>query len=154
MLELPHAIVGATIAIKIGNPLLSLPLSLLSHFALDLLPHWNPNIFTEVKKYGKVSSFSKKIILVDSFLALIIGSLLAISFYPNFGRIITVLLGCFLAVLPDVAEVPFFFAGSQNKHLTTYIKLHRRLQFSAPLKLGIITQTIVLALCFLIIFSS
>ena len=49
MLLLPHTIVGATIAAKIGSPWLALPLAFLSHFAADLLPHWNPQITQEME---------------------------------------------------------------------------------------------------------
>lgn len=37
-----HAVIGAVIAAKIGNPYLAIPLALLSHIAADAFPHWDP----------------------------------------------------------------------------------------------------------------
>ncbi|MFH1971517.1 MAG: hypothetical protein ABIJ05_04005, partial [Patescibacteria group bacterium] len=53
MLETPHIIVGAAIASKITNPLLSIPISFVSHFVLEKVPHWNPHLNSETEKYGK-----------------------------------------------------------------------------------------------------
>ena len=51
MIELPHAVVGAAIAAKVGNPALSLPLALASHFVLDLVPHWNPHLNRDTARF-------------------------------------------------------------------------------------------------------
>ena len=49
MLETPHVAVGAAIAASIPNPLIAIPLAFASHFALELVPHWNPHLNTELK---------------------------------------------------------------------------------------------------------
>jgi len=152
MLELPHTIVGATIATKIGNPALSLPLAFLSHFALDLLPHWNPHIYQEVNSKSQVASRSKKIILVDVLASLFVGAFLALRFYPDFIKVATILVACFLAVLPDLVEAPYFFAGSRNKYLLAYIRLHRRYQKNGPFWLGILVQAVTITACLFLIF--
>ena len=36
-----HAVLGTVIAAKFGNPYLAVPLALVSHFAADLVPHWD-----------------------------------------------------------------------------------------------------------------
>jgi len=86
VLELPHTLAGATIATKITNPFLALPLAFLSHFILDLFPHWNPNLTPEMKTYGKLTKKTKIIIFADSFLALIIGLFIAFRFWPNWQK--------------------------------------------------------------------
>lgn len=153
VLELPHAIVGATIATKIGNPLLALPLAFLSNFILDLLPHWNPHLYTELTKEGKVSPKTRRIVILDSSLALIIGSFLAFRFYPDIPRIIMVLLSSFLAVSTDLIEAPFFFLGSKNKLITGLIAFQRKLQWNVSFWPGILFQGALLLFCFLLIFS-
>lgn len=154
MIELPHTIIGATIAIKVGNPALSLPLALLSHFAFDLVPHWNPHIYREVNSHGQVSVRSKGVIVADSFSALAVGTLLAFRFYPDLNRVVTIFAACFLAVLPDLVEAPYFFLfNSTNKYLKAYIKFHRRFQANASFWPGVISQAVVVIICLLIIFA-
>lgn len=152
MLELPHTIVGATIATKIGNPLLSLPFAFLSNFLIDLLPHWNPHLYSEMNHDGKVSKKSTIICLIDSSLALVVGLFLAFRFWPNFAKVGIALLGCFLAVLPDVLEAPYFFLGSKNKYILKLISFQRKLQWSISPTPGILTQVVLILACFLILF--
>lgn len=152
MLELPHTIVGATIATKIGNPLLSLPFAFLSNFLIDLLPHWNPHLYSEMNHDGKVSKKSTIICLIDSSLALVVGLFLAFRFWPNFAKVGIVLLSCFLAVLADVLEAPYFFLGSKNKYILKLISFQRKLQWSISPMPGILTQVVLILACFLILF--
>lgn len=152
MLELPHTIVGATIATKIGNPLLALPLALISNLLVDLLPHWNPHIYTEMNHDGKVSQKSKKIIIIDSSLALIVGVLLATRFYPDLVKMAIILAGCFLAVFFDVLEAPYFFLGSKNKYILKLISFQRRLQCNVSPIPGLLSQVVLILVCLLILF--
>jgi len=152
VLELPHAIVGATIAIKTGNPFLAFPLAFLSNFILDILPHWNPHLYTELKRDGKVSSKTMKIVFIDAFLALIIGLFLAFRFYPDWTMIILILLSCFLAVSTDLAEAPFFFLNSKNKFLVKLISIQRKLQWNVSFWPGMLVQGGLLLFCFYLIF--
>ena len=43
-----HALTGAIIGLTVQQPLLALPLALLSHFVLDVLPHYGSNLPQEV----------------------------------------------------------------------------------------------------------
>ena len=36
-----HALIGASIASRIINPIIGIPLAIISHFAADLVPHWD-----------------------------------------------------------------------------------------------------------------
>jgi len=154
VIELPHAVVGATIALKIGNPALSLPLALASHFILDLVPHWNPHLNQEVKKYGKITDSTKAIIISDVAASLAAGTFIATTVLPNTTHFIVIILGAFLAVLPDVAEAPYFFWGSKNKFLTKLIAFQSSLQLNVPVVPGLISQALVLTAAFWWIFNS
>jgi hypothetical protein len=151
MLELPHAIVGATIATKVGNPFLALPLAFLAHFLLDILPHWNPHIFTEMQTTGKVSKKSVTIIIVDAVLALFIGSFMAFQFWPDTNRVIIILLGAFMGVVPDLIEAPYFFFHSKNKLLLKLIHFQGALQWKTAPFVGILTQIVALLLCWVVL---
>lgn len=153
MLELPHVLVGATIATKISNPLVSLPLAFLSNFLLDLLPHWNPHLYTELQAKKQLSRRSYTIVFIDAGLALVSGLVLAFRFYPNWERVLVVLLGCFFASIADLAEAPYFFLHSRNKYLLKLLALQRKLQFNVPLIPGLLSQTVVMGVCLWLAFS-
>lgn len=152
MLELPHTIVGVTIASKIGNPLLALPLAFLSNFLIDLIPHWNPHLYSEMNHDGKVSRKSTIICLVDSSLALAVGLFLVFRFWPNITKVVIVLLGCFLAVLADVLEAPYFFLGSKNKYILKLISFQRKFQWNVSFIPGVISQIILIGVCLFFLF--
>ena len=101
MLETPHVVVGAAIAYHVPNPLIAIPLAFASHFVLEKVPHWNPHLNTELKKYGKVTSQSTKIVIADVTLSLIAGFYIASLVLPNYAHAATILLACFASVLPD-----------------------------------------------------
>ena len=140
MLEFPHVLVGAAIATAIPDPRISLPLALASHFITDYVPHWNPHLNTELKTTGKVSTRSKIIVMADAGLALMVGTYLA----TRSGHFVVVILACFLAVAPDVAEIPYYFLGLKDipwiKKLIDYQHAH---QWNVPAFWGLVSQIIV-----------
>lgn len=153
MVELPHVLVGAAIAAKTGNPGLALPLAFASHFILDLVPHANPSIYTPIKEGRPIARRIKQLIFIDCVLALVVGLGVATSFLPNTEKAIFVVLGAFLAVLPDVAEIPYYFMNFRHPLMVKYVEASHALQNNAPLIPGTITQIIVSLTALLWIFS-
>ena len=151
MLELPHTLVGAAIATAIPNPAISLPLALASHFITDYIPHWNPHLNTELKTNGKISTTSKIIIIIDAGLALMLGTLIASQALPDFNRFLIIMLACFLAVVPDVAEIPYYFLGLKVGWIERLIAWQRTHQWNVAPFWGILTQAIVILLSFMVI---
>lgn len=148
MLESLHSLTGAVIAYKIGNPALSLPLAFLSHFAIDLLPHWNPGISREKKRLGYLSPRTTSIIFLDCLLGLFFGLFLTLKVLPNISHALLILAGSFLAILPDLAEAPFFFLNSKSPFLKKLIKFQSRYQWNVSLWPGIIFQVVYASLLF------
>lgn len=142
MLELAHAVTGGVIAYKIGNPLISLPLAFLSHFVIDLLPHWNPHLSNEKKKLGHVKGTTLLIVFLDSFSGLILGLLLASKRLPDTGGVMLVIMGCFLGVLPDLVEAPYYFFGAKSKLLKHLIKFQTNHQNNVKIIPGLIFQAV------------
>ncbi len=147
MLELPHAIVGAAIATAIPDPRISLPLALLSHFVTDYIPHWNPHLNTELKTTGHISTQSKIIILVDAGAALMLGTYIAAA---N-GNFVIIILACFLAVLPDVAEIPYYFLGMKIGWIEKLIAWQRTHQWNVSPFWGLLSQAVVILLSLIVI---
>jgi hypothetical protein len=44
MLITPHCVAGATLGKLVGRPLIAIPLAVASHYALDLVPHWQETL--------------------------------------------------------------------------------------------------------------
>lgn len=153
MLETPHVIVGSAIAITIKNPAISIPLAFLSHFVLEKVPHWNPHLNTETKKYGKVTKKSTYIVIADSTLALISGLIIAFSKSQDIGQFLTIILACFFSVLPDLIEGPYFFLGTKSKFIEKWIKFQKSLQVDTSPLPGLTTQLITIIVCLWWIFK-
>ena len=140
MLETPHVMVGAAIAIKFPNPLVAIPLAFASHFVLEMVPHWNPHLNTETSKYGHPTKKSTLVVIADSSLALVGGSLIAYSALPDTGLAITILLACLASILPDLVEAPYFFLKSRNKIIEKWIKFQKSIQNDVSIVPGLLTQ--------------
>lgn len=153
MLELPHVVIGATIASKIPYPLISLPLAFLSHFLLDEIPHWNPDLHGDIKKYGQISRRSKLIIAGDVFLSLGMGFGIAAQALPDQKKALVIIIASFLAVAVDVVEGFHFFLGAQHQFLKNLIGFQRRHQKRFPLIPGLLTQMAVILLSLYILRS-
>lgn len=148
MLETPHVAVGAALATRIPNPYIAIPLALASHFMLEFVPHWNPHLNTETKKYGKPTKQTSIIVAIDVVLSLAIGGFLAYRVFPDTNHSLTILFASFASVLPDVVEGPYFFLGMRNSLIKRWIIFQKSIQNDVPMFPGILTQlvTIVAAL--------
>jgi len=145
VLETPHVIVAAAIATKIANPALAIPLALGSHFILETVPHWNPHIHTEMKKFGKITDKSKKIIIADSLISLSAGFYIASLSLPDTIKALTVVAACFIAVTPDLIEAPYYFLGSKTDFIIKkWIPFKKSLQSDTNVYLGLATQFLVI----------
>lgn len=147
MILTPHLLVGAAIATKIKFlPLpLTLLLAFLSHYLLDSLPHWEPELDLDdfaknIKKrrWKKVLPNSLKV-FPDFFL----GLLIIFIFSKNLPLAMA---GGFLGVLPD--GLMFLSLISPNKLLKLHSKFKRKIYFpknkKVPLFWGIFTQILVM----------
>ena len=142
MLETPHVFVGALIASKIPNPFIAIPLAFASHFILETVPHWNPHLNTETKKYGAPTRRSTVITAIDSTLALASGSFIAYQALPNIGHATLILACCFFAVLPDVMEGPYFFLKMRAQWVQKWIAFQKSLQSDTTWYWGLLNQAL------------
>jgi hypothetical protein len=144
MLTTPHALIGLVIISRLPN-FLGLFLSLLSHFILDFfVPHWNPHLYTEFKKDKKVSSSSVKVILIDGFLAVGLTLYFMAKALPNLNQAFLLGLSSFMAVFPDLAEVPYYFFNYKARWMKKYVYFTHKYQTNGVFFWGIITQVAVI----------
>ncbi len=139
MLETPHALVGMLVVTLIPNPLVSLPLAFLSHFAVDMLPHWNWE--------PDARPLSLLGIVLDMILLQIITA--RVAFQSPLS--LNIAAGALFAILPDVLEAPYIFFGLENRYIKKLTVIQKNLQNNVPIAPGIITQIILSAVCLLIL---
>lgn len=124
MTGLNHAAVGALAAAAINKPAIALPAALLSHFAADMVPHWDYKVPGGVK--GRL-----KIMAVDLFLSLALLVILALSVDATPW---VVALGGLLGMAPDIMWTHFFLTGKpapiDNKIMAAVKKFHLWIQWS------------------------
>ncbi len=153
MLEIPHVAVAAAIASKIPNPLISIPLAFASHFILDLTPHWNPHINREIKKFGKPTKQSVSIIRIDSTIALVLGTAIAIHSLPNTGQFLNIMACSFVGVLPDVVEAPYYFLHKKTGVIEKWISWQKSIQNDVTPIYGLTTQALIILTSLFWIFT-
>jgi hypothetical protein len=144
MIITPHTTISLLIAKIIPNPFISAPISLFSHYILDLIPHEPekdivypiPHSKTERKQDPEFKRRFWIISCVDSVFSLI----LVINFFnihqiTSFNNIFNYLIIIFFGILPDILnfigmffpnKLFHFFAGIHHKiHLLTGIFINR-----------------------------
>lgn len=136
MLSISHAATGAFIAVKIGNPLLAIPLILLSHYLEDAVPHWDAG--TGLGSGKKTRSDAIKHGIID----LILAGLVVLAFYPSvFSHLspatfdlvsLTPIWGAFFGLLPDFLEAPRNFLKYEPVFLKPLNKFHHLFHHSIP----------------------
>ena len=109
MMATTHAIVGATIAKAIPDPVVAAGLILTSHYLMDLVPHWD--FGTDWK--GRSVAQTGMLAGIDTIAAFLVTFLLFWSQLPA----LTIFLAICVANLPDWAEAPYFiFFASKDGH--------------------------------------
>lgn len=154
MLSISHAVTGAFIAVKVGNPALAIPLILLSHYLEDAVPHWDAG--TGLTKGVKTPGDALKHEIIDLALA---GILVLVFYYSRFPLIpytsysiksTTPYWGALFALLPDFLEAPRNFWKTEPRWLTPLNRFHHLFHHSIPRALdGLAPQIILLTLLWL-----
>jgi hypothetical protein len=117
MTGLNHALTGAAIGLAVQQPLLVLPLAILSHFVLDAIPHFDHEVYRHGSKYFM------RIMICDGLLA--VGSIIALMiFFPAAAW--AVVLGALGATLPDFLW-PIYYNNGRRKHW--YFTFHTVIQW-------------------------
>lgn len=104
MTGLNHAVTGAVIAVAVQKPVLALPAALLSHFAIDVLPHW------DYKIPGK-PHHRRLVIGLD----LIMSAVFIVALAYLSVDLEWLVLACgFLAIAPDSMWLPYILQGKPS----------------------------------------
>lgn len=140
-----HAIIGTVIAVKIGNPVLAVPLAIASHILADLIPHWDTA--TNAKTKGKKRVFTDT--LIDICLGFFLSYLLVLFLFPttSFSYVIVMILA---AQSLDWLFAPYYFFNIKFTPFVWSYKFQKRLNSPLDKPWGIINQVAVLVLLILL----
>ena len=119
MKALNHAIFGSLIAVTVSEPLIAIPLSLVSHFLMDIIPHYG-----EDPKAPRGSRPYYISIAADATLTILV-LLLFLSFHPVHAQLLIVC--AFVAISPDLLWPLALFIKKRGPIWETF-KFHKNIQ--------------------------
>ena len=140
MVSVSHTLVAISIAAKITNPVIALPLSFFSNYVLDMIPHWDFG-------YGWREKSKKKLFIegfADVAVSYILVFLIWKKFLPN-TSLISLLINAFLAHLPDWLELPYLLFNIKIQPFTFFYQIQHVVHRKLALPWGVVTQIVTVA---------
>ncbi len=132
MLETPHSVIGAAVGAAAGNPAAAAPAAIASHFAGDVVPHWNPNF-----------PFRSKALYAFVIGDFVIAEALTVLLWFMFPDRPEIAIGAFAGTVPDIIlGVRFLF---RVRWLRGYERFHGKLHWEVPLRYGLWPQLVITA---------
>lgn len=147
--------VGISVAYALQNPFIAPPLSLLLHFVGDVLPHWD--FYTHTTKEQKTTGWRPLAVMADFGLGVAIGvtaTLYAMWVLRDTTLALTVFLSGVMSVLPDVLTGPSIYVKNANSIFKKMHEFQRKLNTSAPLVVGVLTQLVVASVSVALLVNS
>ncbi len=125
MIGINHALTGALVAVSINKPAIALPAALLSHFAIDMIPHWNYKVPGGPKLRQTVIGFD---MIASTGILVLLGLVLDVNFWVFTA-------GGVLGMLPDIMWLPYIISGKpaprdKNTPLHILRRFHLNIQWS------------------------
>lgn len=141
-----HAVIGAVIAAKIGNPFLAVPIAIASHIAADAFPHWDTGTHKSTKP--KMVFFVQS--LFDLGMSYIAGYFIANFLNPGI-HFLYVFLIVTAAQLLDWISAPYNFLNMKFPPFSTVYWFQKLFDNKLDKPWGVIGQVAVLF--FLVVFA-
>lgn len=152
MLLTPHTVAAIAIASLVKQPELALPLAFISHFALDLIPHWDPLAGKlQEREFDRLRGKILLFVFADFLIAFDLGLFFVWRALPDTVLATVIFLAAFLANLPDGLMTPRAFLGKKWNWLMSYTRFHARFQTKLSLPWGLLPQAVVAAIGLLIV---
>jgi len=160
MLITPHMVVGSTIGAAIDNPWIVIVLALLSHFLLDMIPHYD--IGTRHFKEEKIVLDWKDWLwfTIDG----VAGIALTYYIYTITGGHWLVWLGAAVGIAPDIIDDIFRVSVKNGKLgvdmskkipvISAFHRFHEKIHYKLRPEqwyVGVLTQVLVVVLCLYIL---
>lgn len=147
MLSISHVTTGAFIASKVSNPLIAIPLILMSHFIEDWIPHWD--VGTGLSNGSRKKNHALMMEVVE--LVLAFGVVYLFWQFPGKHVPYWMYLGGGVGLIPDFLEAPRNFLKWEPSWLKPINEFHGFFHHSTPnMLIGLTPQFVVLIAIFLL----
>lgn len=133
-----HALIGASLAANISNPLVGIPLAIGSHFVADLIPHWDAGTNHRKKTLSRLK--------LEAALDVILGFALTFLIFRNIVDPTYLFIMVISAQLPDWLEAPSWMFGFKVPPFSWLDWLGHKLQSRMQLPWGLVTQVVTVGL--------
>ncbi len=104
-----HALTGATIGLVVANPMVALPVAVLSHFVLDIIPHFG--LDDDIPEFLRSRGFTI-FLISDAVLCVLLVGMLALVRPDNW---LLASICAFLATSPDLLWINQYLKARQHK---------------------------------------
>ena len=138
-----HALIGASIAVKFVNPIIGIPLAIISHFVADLIPHWDAGTNHRQKSVTRLK--------IEAAIDVILGFVLVFVIFRNLVDPVYLFTMVIAAQLPDWLEAPSWMFGFKIQPFSWLDWLGHKLQSRLQLPWGLVTQFVTVGI--LVIYS-
>ena len=118
MVITPHMLVGAAVGAQSPNVWAAFIFGLLSHFLLDMLPHWD---------YLDRLKITKIVDLIKIGLDFILGTIIVLVFVWTFPQKLLIIFAIAGALLPDI--LVFLYAHLKIKWLKPFFQFHHKVHY-------------------------
>lgn len=133
-----HALIGASIASKVINPAIGIPLAIISHFAADLVPHWDAGTNHKQKSLMRLK--------LEAAADVLVGFALVFLIFRNSVEPVYLYSMVIAAQLPDWLEAPSWMFGYKIPPFSWLDWLGHKLQSRMQLPWGLVTQVVVVGM--------
>ena len=150
MFLLIHVLLGALIGLKFNSLTIIVVIGILSHFIIDMIPHWDGN-FNKNKFYlFGIADLDKERLYLSIFDIILSVSLLL--FLYQYLDSWVVIFAALMAVSPDIANLAYLTKLKRNKHYLGFLKFHSKIQRDTGIKKGLIIQMIFAIILIILLF--
>lgn len=117
MTGLNHVLTGTAIALAVQQPLVAAPLAFLSHFVLDVIPHFDHPHYRYGSRYFAAIMASDGVISVAAVITLMV-------LVPGMAG--TIAIGALFAIMPDFAWLYYY---RNNRPQWWFFRFHSKIQW-------------------------
>ena len=133
-----HALIGASIASRVINPLIGIPLAIISHFAADLIPHWDAGTNHKQKSLMRLK--------LEAATDVLVGFALVFLIFRSSVEPVYLFTMVIAAQLPDWLEAPSWMFGFKVPPFSWLDYLGHKLQSRMQLPWGLVTQVVIVGM--------
>lgn len=137
-----HALIGASLAVKVTNPTIGIPLAILSHFIADLVPHWDEGTNHHTKSAARIR--------LEATADVLLGFIAVFLLFRNLVDPVYLYSMVIAAQLPDWLEAPSAWFNIKIPPFSWMDWLGHKLQSRLGLPWGLVTQVITVGILVLI----